>query len=264
MLGFIGAGNMAGALLHGAVQRNVLPAKEIHIFDVDKRKMNALQNELGVQTHESCAEMIALCDIVLMAIKPNVVGKVLQENREVLKGKALISIAAGWSVDMLRRALSAQTRILRVMPNTPALVGEGMAALSKAHSLTEEEAAFAQRLFSALGRVVWVEEYQMEAVTGMSGSGPAYAYLFIEAMADGGVACGLPRAQAIEMAAQTLLGSARMVLESGQHPGALKDMVCSPGGTTITAVRTLESSGFRGAVLDAVIAACEKAMELKQ
>ena len=148
------------------------------------------------------------------------------------------------------------------MPNTPALVGAGMTAFSRECTFTDEEKTRAEEYFSAVGRLVWVEEKQIDAVVGVSGSGPAYAYMFIEAMADGGVAAGLPRAQAQELAAQTLLGSAKMVLESGLHPGALKDMVCSPGGTTIAAVRSLENDGMRGAVINAVIEAAKKAGEL--
>lgn len=149
------------------------------------------------------------------------------------------------------------------MPNTPAMVGEGMSVLSKAHTLTQDEANLAVKIFSSLGRVVWLDERVMEAVTGVSGSGPAYAYMFIEALADGGVMKGLPRKVAQELAAQTLLGAAKMVLESEKHPGELKDMVCSPGGTTIAAVRALEKGGFRGTIMEAVIAAVDKAEAMK-
>lgn len=262
-LGFIGAGNMAGAILQGALAQKVLGAADVHIFDVNRARMEQLRADFGVLMHDRCEDLIAACDVLLLAVKPNVVAKVLSQNRAALSGKALISIAAGWTVGMLKAELDAGTRLLRVMPNTPALVGCGMTAFSKSHTLSEVEARFAEDLFRALGRLSWVEEYQMEAVIGVSGSGPAYAYLFIEAMADGGVACGLPRAQALEFAAQTLLGSAKMALESGKHPGELKDMVCSPAGTTIEAVRSLERDGFRGAVLEAVLAACDKAREMQ-
>ena len=179
-----------------------------------------------------------------------------------LKGKALISIAAGWRVEMLKKAVGDGVRLLRAMPNTPLLVGDGMTAFSREHTLTESEAAFAEGLFRALGRQLWVEEYQMDAVTALSGSSPAFVYIFTEAMADAGVACGLSRVQAVEMAAQTLLGSAKMVLETGMHPGALKDMVCSPAGTTIAGVRALEAHNFRSVVMEAVIAANDRSAAL--
>lgn len=264
MIGFMGAGNMAGAIIRGAVKNGAVAAGEIVVYDVDERKALALKDELGVAAARTPHEMLDKTGMLLMAVKPNVAGQVYASLRDKLRKKAVLSICAGWSADMIRAAVPEDTRILRIMPNTPALVGAGMTAFSRDTSLTEDEKIFAQKLFSALGRLVWVEEYQMEAVIGLSGSGPAYAYLFIEALADGGVRNGLTRPQALEMAAQTLLGSAKMVLESGQHPGALKDAVCSPGGTTIAAVESLEKNAFRGAVMQAVSAACEKAMEMKK
>jgi pyrroline-5-carboxylate reductase len=201
--------------------------------------------------------------VLILAVKPNILEKVVKEAGEALCGKAVISIAAGWTSKMLQDLMPA-CRILRVMPNTPALVGEGMTAMSKAHTLTAEESLLAERIFSSFGRAVWVEEYMMEAVIGVSGSGPAYAFMFIEAMADGGVLKGLPRKTAQEIAAQTLLGAAKMVLESGMHPAELKDMVCSPGGTTIEAVRRLEEKGMRSAVMEAVAASADKAESMKK
>jgi len=262
MFGIIGAGNIGGAIMRSAIRRGALKASEAHVFDIHTEQMLTLQRELGVTAHSSSRELIAACDMVLLAVKPNVVEKVLKPEREALKGKALISIAAGWQVERLRKAVGDGVRLLRAMPNTPLLVGEGMTVFSREHTLTEGEAAFAEGLFRALGRQLWVEEYQMDAVTALSGSSPAFAYIFTEAMADAGVACGLSRAQSIEMAAQTLLGSAKMVLESGMHPGALKDMVCSPSGTTIAGVRALEAHSFRSVVMEAVIAANDRAAAL--
>ena len=262
MLGFIGTGAMGGAICRGILQAKALKQNEVGLFDISREKSARLAEELGVRAYSSCEEMVARCEMVLLAVKPNVVAKVLSGLREDLAGKALISIAAGWTAAKLAALLDPSTRILRVMPNTPALVGEGMTAFSRECTFTDEEKQRAEGFFSSVGRLVWVEEKQIDAVVGVSGSGPAYAYMFIEAMADGGVAAGLPRAQAQELAAQTLLGSARMVLESGLHPGALKDMVCSPGGTTIAAVRSLEKDGMRGAVIDAVLEAAKKAGEL--
>jgi len=262
MFGIIGAGNIGSAILRSAIQRGALRADEAHVFDVNSDHTQALKKELGVTAHPSGRALIACCDMVLLAVKPNVVEKVLKAEREALKGKALISIAAGWRVEMLKKVLGDGVRLLRAMPNTPLLVGEGMTVFSREHTLTEHEAVFAEGLFRALGRQAWVEEYQMDAVTALSGSSPAFAYIFTEAMADAGVACGLSRVQAVELAAQTLLGSAKMVLETGMHPGALKDMVCSPSGTTIAGVRALEAHNFRSVVMEAVIAANDRSAAL--
>ncbi len=262
MFGIIGAGNIGSAILRSAIQHGALRIDEAHVFDIHTEHMMALKKELDVTAHASSRELIEACDMILLAVKPNVVEKVLKAEREALKGKALISIAAGWRVEMLKKAVGDGVRLLRAMPNTPLLVGDGMTAFSREHTLTESEAAFAEGLFRALGRQLWVEEYQMDAVTALSGSSPAFVYIFTEAMADAGVACGLSRVQAVEMAAQTLLGSAKMVLETGMHPGALKDMVCSPAGTTIAGVRALEAHNFRSVVMEAVIAANDRSAAL--
>ena len=262
MFGIIGAGNIGSAILRAAIQHGALRAEEAHVFDVQTEQSLKLKNELGVTAHATSRELINACDVVLLAVKPNVVEKVLKAEKEALKGKALISIAAGWRVERLKKLLGDDVRLLRAMPNTPLLVGEGMTVFSREHTLTETEAVFAEGLFRALGRQTWVDEYQMDAVTALSGSSPAFVYIFTEAMADAGVACGLSRVQAVEMAAQTLLGSAKMVLETGMHPGALKDMVCSPAGTTIAGVRALEAHNFRSVVMEAVIAANDRSAAL--
>lgn len=263
-IGFIGAGNMAGALIHGVVNKQVARAGDVSIFDVDAQKMEALKCELDVAPARDTGALIGASDIVVLAVKPNVLEGVLTAHGALLSGKAVISIVTGYTVEKLRALLPEDTRLLRVMPNTPALCGQGMTAFAKEHTLAPAEVDFAVSMFEALGRLTWVPEHLIEAVIGVSGSGPAYAYLFIEAMADGGVACGLPRAQAMEMAAQTLKGAAEMVLTTGTHPGALKDAVCSPGGTTIEAVRTLENKGLRAAVMEAVLTACEKGREMSR
>lgn len=261
MLGFIGTGNMATAIIEGILRKGVLPAEEIFV-DSHRARAQELKERLHISLCENLAEMVERCDMLVLAVKPNMVEKVLAGVRERLAGKVLLSVAAGWSTEKLLQ-VAPGAHVLRTMPNTPALVGEGMTALSRACTLTEAEARAAERIFAACGRTVWVEEYMMEAVTGVSGSGPAYAFLFLEAMADGGVQIGLPRKAAMELAAQTLLGAAKMALETGEHPGALKDMVCSPGGTTIAAVRALEQGAFRATVMDAVIASTEKAQAMK-
>lgn len=261
MIGFIGTGNMAVPIIEGAIRGGVVKPEEI-LLDQNRSRAGSLHEKLGVSLCGNLQEMVRQCDVLILAVKPNVVGKVLKEAGESLQGKAILSVAAGWTTEMLKEAAPG-ARVLRVMPNTPAMVGEGMSALSKAHTLNPDETELAERIFSSFGRAVWVEEYMMEAVIGVSGSGPAYAFMFIEAMADGGVMKGLPRKAAQELAAQTLLGAAKMVLESGMHPGELKDMVCSPGGTTIAAVHALEKGGFRSAVINAVAASAEKAEAMK-
>jgi len=261
VIGFIGTGNMAVPIIEGALNSGVLKPTDI-LLDKNRSRAAGLHDKYGVGLCGGLSEMIEACDLLVLAVKPNIIPKVLKEAGESLAGKALISIAAGWSTDMLKQSAPG-ARVLRVMPNTPALVGAGMTAMSKAHTLHQDEALLAERLFSSFGRAVWVEEYMMEAVIGVSGSGPAYAFMFIEALADGGVMKGLPRKTAQELAAQTLLGAAKMVLEGNTHPGELKDMVCSPGGTTIAAVRALEANGFRSAVMEAVAASAEKAEAMK-
>lgn len=249
-LGFIGAGNMAGAILLGG-------AHGANVYDVNAETMRRREQECGAVPFSSADALIRDSDVILLAVKPNVAPSVLRENRAAFAGKAVISIVAGLTVATLKALLPAEARFLRVMPNTPAMAGAGMTALCMEHTLTDAEKAFAESLFNAIGRTVWLHEYQMDGAVGVSGSGPAYAFLFLEAMADGGVALGLSRQDAYLMAAQTLLGSAKLALESGKHPGELKDMVCSPAGTTIQAVRALEEKGLRSAVMEAVIAAGE-------
>jgi pyrroline-5-carboxylate reductase len=187
---------------------------------------------------------------------------VLADIKNDLDGKAVVSIAAGWSGDMIKAFIGADKKVLRLMPNTPLLVGEGMTVFETPHTLEDDEFAFVETIFASLGLVERASQRQMDAVTAVSGSGPAYVFMFIEALADAGVLCGLPRAQAVKLAAQTLLGSAKMVLQTDSHPGALKDAVCSPGGTTIEAVKSLEESGFRGAVIKAVEQCAKKSQSL--
>jgi pyrroline-5-carboxylate reductase len=206
--------------------------------------------------------LIRGCNAVILAIKPNISDAVLDDIGASAVGKIILSIVTGLTTDALLRELPGAA-VARIMPNTPALVGEGVIAFSRAHTLDEKTFAWASDLFSSLGRVYLVGENDMEAVTGVSGSGPAYAFIMIEAMADAGVRMGLPRALAYELAAQTLVGAGRMVLESERNPAALKDSVCSPGGTTIEAVYALEKGGFRAAVMDAVSVCALKAKALR-
>ncbi len=261
-LGFIGAGNMASAIVKGAIEKKAIAPNHIMVYDVDHEKVKALQESCSVHGVSSINELCANCTILLAAVKPNILPGILKNLSDI--DLPLISIAAGWSTIHIKEIYGDHKRVLRVMPNTPLMVGEGMSVFETPSNFAEHEMEFAKKLFGALGKVAFAQQAQMDAVTAVSGSGPAYVFMFIEALADGGVLCGLPRAQAIELAAQTVLGSAKMVLDTGTHPGALKDAVCSPGGTTIEAVKSLEHNGFRGAVIDAVDKCAKKSGSLSK
>lgn len=260
-IGFIGAGNMGGAIIAGALRGGVIMPDDLYI----SRKRPQLSANLaaqGAHVLESNVQLARSVDCVVIAVKPVYTAQVLSEVREALAGKLVVSIVAGWSFDMLKEALPDSARFIRVMPNTPLAVGEGMSLISEQRTCTDEEFAFVRSVFEAAGRVTVVEDRIYTAANGISGCGPAFVYQFIEALADGGVRYGVPRALAYELAAQTLIGAGKMVLESGKHPGALKDAVCSPGGTTIEGVFALERGGMRAAVIDAVGATVEKTAKL--
>ncbi len=261
-LGFVGAGNMASAIIKGAVAKNVVRASAVSVYDVDTKKTKALSEELGIMAAESLPKLCHNSDIIIIAVKPNVMTAVLTDINPFITHQAVVSIAAGWSAAMIKSVIGEDKKVLRLMPNTPLMSGEGMTVFEAPGSLTGEEQAFVEKLFSALGQIDHAPCKAMDAVTAVSGSGPAYVFMFIEALADAGVLCGLPRAQAQKLAAQTVLGSAKMVLETGSHPGALKDAVCSPGGTTIEAVKSLEQDGFRGAVINAVEKCAQKSQKM--
>lgn len=262
-LGFIGAGNMGSAILNGILKEGFLSADQIAI--TDKLPANCAKfAALGVCVMPDNKTLVDECECILLAIKPVYTAQVIEEIYERLKGKFVISIVAGWNYDMLDRALPNDTRFVRVMPNTPLAVGEGMSLISEKSRCTPEEFAFAQAVFSAAGKVAKVEDHVFVAATSINGCGPAFVYQFIEALADGGVRYGVPRAMAYELAAQTLIGAAKMVQETGDHPGKLKDAVCSPGGTTIEGVYALEKGGMRAAVMDALGATIEKTMKLSK
>jgi pyrroline-5-carboxylate reductase len=260
-IGIIGIGNMGFAILKGLLKTY---GKEDIIFtDVNKERCAQISSEMGVAYAESNARCASQAKYVVLAVKPQYFDPVLSDIRnEVTEDHVIISIAPGITTAQLKEKLGEEKRMVRAMPNTPALLGEGMTGVcydEKAFSQEEKETI--SDIFRSLGRMRIVEERLMNAVVCASGSSPAYVYMFIEALADGAVKYGLPRDAAYEMAAQTVLGSARMVLETGEHPGALKDKVCSPGGTTIEGVSALEESGFRSAVIkaaDACFKKCEK------
>lgn len=251
-LGFIGAGNMAGAIIKGALEKKVVSEKSITVYDIDSGKRAALVSSLHINTADGMDALCEKSDIILLAVKPNVMSAVLCELKGLMNGQSIVSIAAGWSADMIRDIVGKDIPVLRLMPNTPLMVGEGMSVFETPCDLPDHQKAFVEAIFASLGKVEYAPAKLMDAVTAVSGSGPAYVFMFIEALADAGVLCGLPRDKAMTLAAQTVLGASRMVLDTGAHPGVLKDAVCSPGGTTIEAVKSLENDGFRGAVIKAV------------
>lgn len=262
-IAFIGGGQMAFALAQGLIRAGIVPAVRIRVSEPVAAQREKLERELTVTTVSDTSAALRGAKIVLLATKPQVMGAVLADVATWLEKDALvISIAAGISVATMESALPKGTRVIRTMPNTPALVGAAATGIARGAYATDADLEIARTLFDAVGASVVVAEGLLDAVTGLSGSGPAYVYLFIEALADGGVRAGLPREAAMRLAAQTVLGSAQMVLETKKHPGELKDMVTSPGGTTIAGVHTLEEKGFRGAVISAVKAATDRSAEL--
>lgn len=265
-LGLIGAGNMGSAILRGMLDAGYVKASQVMVCDASRRRMEELSEEIpGAIYCDEPIDLVEQCDMIILALKPHQIQSLLDDVRQALDGKAIISIAAGWTTDMLAQALEDTTATyLRVMPNTPAMVGEGMTALCDDTTFSKDDFDFAKGIFDAVGRTVVLPERLFDGVVAISGSSPAYIFMLIEAMADAGVKEGLPRACAYEMAAQSVLGSALMVLSSGTHPASLKDAVCSPGGTTIEAVEVLERKGFRAAVMDAMCACAEKSRQMSK
>lgn len=262
-IGFLGAGQMATALASGWAKAGLLDAARSRAADPYAEARAKFETATGVKVIDSNRDVAAACDVLALAVKPQVIPSVLAELRQTVGANHLIiSIAAGVTLKTLADGLGAKPRLIRVMPNTPCLVGASASAYSPGANATVEDVELVGRLFGAVGTVFRVAEHQLDAVTGLSGSGPAFVYVFIEALADGGVKCGLPRDVAMALAAQTVLGSAKMVLETGQHPGALKDAVASPGGTTIAGLHALERAGLRAAAMDAVEAATRRSQEL--
>ncbi len=255
-LGFIGGGNMAFALVKGIVSSG--SAAEVTVSDKDEEKL-AKFSELGVRTSLHNSEAVRAADAVVLAVKPNIVPLVLDEIKDLLGDKILISIAAGVSLENILAKLGSGAKIVRVMPNTPAQVSCGMAVLSPGNNVSDDEAAAVEAIFRSVGEAVILDEKFMSAATALHGSSPAYVYMMIDAMADSGVKYGLTKKQALLLAAKAVEGSAKMVLETGEHPSVLKDNVCSPAGTTIAAVCELERSGFKSSLQQAIDACVEKA-----
>lgn len=262
-IGFIGGGNMGGAIIGGIIKNNIAKASDIIVADKSENALDKLKKEYSVNTTTDNKETAKKADILFLSVKPQFVYGVIDEIKgETDKDTLIISIVAGQSIKAITDAFGKDIKLIRVMPNTPALVGEGMAALTPNANVTDKEKETALNIFSSFGRGEIVAESLMDAVTAVSGSSPAYVFMFIEAMADAAVQGGMPRDKAYTFAAQSVLGSAKMVLETGKHPAELKDMVCSPAGTTIDAVAALEEYGMRSAVIEAMKACIEKSKEL--
>lgn len=259
--GVIGFGNMGGAIVKGAVNQGVIAKEDINVFDIREEK-NQEARDFGLNVLASDEEVALQSDVILLAVKPQQMLDATAMTKKGLEGKAMFSIVAGVSVERLRAAIDANVRIMRLLPNTPALVFEGAFAMCKDNDLTEAEKEFAAKLFSSIGVVEWITEKDIDAACGLSGGGPAWVAMFIEAMSDGGVKMGLTRDVAYKLAAQTVLGTAKMYLETGMHPGQIKDMVTSPAGTTIEGCEVLEQNNFRYAVMKCVVEATKRSQEL--
>lgn len=260
-IGFLGAGAMGGTILSGAVSAGVLDPKNVYVSDVSEKILEKYA-ALGCNICKNNDELGKASDIVVLAVKPQYAAPALATLGDTMNGKAVISIMAGATVERIRSMIKGDIRVLRCMPNTPALVNAGAFALCNETDLTAEEKAFAEKLFTSIGIVEWMSEKLIDTACGLSGSGPAFVALFIEALADGGVLEGLPRPTAYRLAAQTVMGTAKLIMDTGMHPGQVKDMVSSPGGTTITGCQVLEEMGFRAAAIDAVQAATNRSREL--
>ncbi len=262
-LGFIGCGNMAKAIIGGIIGAGLANPEEIIASDVYQAGLEKARADMGICITQDNKEVVQKSDIVFFSIKPNVLFAVLDEIKDICKEEQLfISHVAGKTISQIEERMPSGTHLIRIMPNTPALVNEGMTGVSINANVTKNESDEAMALFGAFGKAEIVPEKLMDVVTGISGSGPAYVFQFIEAFADAAVFDGMPRAQAYVFAAQTVMGSAKMVLETGKHPGELKDMVTSPGGTTIAGIAELEKGGMRSTIMNAAHAATIKSIEL--
>lgn len=259
--GCIGTGVMGSALMDSVIR--VVGADQVLVFDQDTLKSEAFCRKSGCSSASSNKDIAAAVDYVFLAVKPQYLAAVLEEiSLSISKETVIVSMAAGVKIEFIKKYLNGHTRIIRIMPNTPASVGSGMIALAPDPSVSSAEVQELERILASAGLTEQTPENLMDAVTAVSGSGPAYGYIFIEALSDAAVKMGMSRPQAIKYAAQTLKGAAEMVLQTGTHPGALKDGVCSPAGTTIAAVAKLEEKGFRSAVIEAALASWERSKEL--
>ena len=262
-IGFIGSGNMAEAIIKGVIRAGVVSPQDILSSDVSEDRRRLFSDSFSIITTPNNLELVSQAEIIVLAIKPQGIGFVLKEIVEAVDiYKLVISIAAGVTLKYIEDSLKPNSRVVRVMPNTPALIGEGVTAISPGSKATKEDLNIARNIFDAVGKTVVVEERYMDAVTGLSGSGPAYVFLIIDALIDAGVKVGLDRGTAKTLAVQTVFGSAKMILETGENPAQLRDRVTSPGGTTIAGLHVMEAGRLRAVIIDAVEAATNRSKEL--
>lgn len=267
-IGFIGTGNMASAIIKGIIEKNFINASDVYLFDVMNEKVKKFAKEIGANACNSNKELVSAVDAVVLAVKPTVIKKVVSEIKDdILKNKSLIiSIAAGTPIEKLQQLLKTEEKIpiVRVMPNVNAMIGEGAAAVCGNAYASDEQISYVLTMFQSVGQAWHLEEKDFSNFTALAGSSPAYAYLFIDSIARAGVKNGLPKELSNQIAAQTVLGSAKMILESNENPWTLIDRVCSPGGTTIAGLVTLEDESFISTVIKGIDATIEKDMELNQ
>lgn len=262
-IGMLGAGNMAGALIEGMLASGTVRPEQMRASDMREERLKELERQYSIVTHKDNAELVNWANVVVLAVKPQVVDRVLEQLTPAFNADCLlVSIAAGVPIRALEARLPPGVRVVRAMPNTAAIALAGATGIAPGVHATQDDLKIARTLFDAVGRTVVLDENLIDAVTGLSGSGPAYIMLIIEALADGGVKVGLHRDTALLLAAQTVYGSAKLLLDTGEHPGRLKDMVTSPGGTAIAGLHTLESGGLRRTLIDAVDSATKRAIEL--
>lgn len=262
-LGFIGTGNMAGAIMGGIIKNEIFRPEEIIGSDISEAGRQRVKDTYGINVTDDNRKAASESEVLILSVKPQFYAETIAQIKDCIgKDQLIITIAPGKTLAWLEEQFGGPVKIVRTMPNTPALVREGMTAACANEYVTEEEKEYALKILGAFGKVEIVPERLIDAVVAVSGSSPAYVFMFIEAMADAAVAEGMPRAQAYQFAAQAVYGSAKMVLETGKHPGELKDMVCSPAGTTIEAVRVLEKEGFRSAVIEAMKACADVSRNL--
>ncbi|MBI4378745.1 MAG: pyrroline-5-carboxylate reductase [Nitrospinae bacterium] len=262
-IAFIGSGNMGEALIKGITAASIFDNKDIIVTDIMKERLEHIKKIYKVNVTTDNRHAVSKSDIIVLALKPQIIAKVISDVTDLIgKSKLIITIAAGITVNSIHTILGKRVRVIRVMPNTPAIIQEGVSAIACGDGILKEDLKITQRIFRAVGKTVVVEESMMDAVTGLSGSGPAYVFLIIESLTDAGVKMGLPRDISRVLSIQTIVGSARLALETGEHPGKLKDMVTSPGGTTIAGLHALEEGGLRAALINAVESATRKSEEL--
>lgn len=262
-LGIIGVGKIGSAILKRLNETNTISNDKIIIYDIDEMKCKSNSNEFHVKTAENNIDLVKNSKFILLAVIPQVIDKLMEEiGKHISPDQTIISIAAGVSLNHIKKYINDEIGVIRVMTNTPALVGSAATVIAHNHHVNTFQLEYVKKIFNAVGIVIELEEKHLNAVTGLSGSGPAYIFIIIEALADGGVKMGLPRDIAIKLAAQTVLGSAKLLLETNKHPGELKDMVATPAGTTITAIHKLESAMLRATLINAVEAATLKSASL--